>query len=155
MADMLVKLYEVVGSGICDKKLIEKGIVIRRALAPEKFIVIDWVRQNFGSRWASECDVAFAQQVISCFIAVKDREILGFACYNSTLKGFFGPTGVADNQRGLGIGKSLLLACLNAMYSEGYGYAIIGSAGPVTYYEKTIGAIRIEGSEPGIYKGIL
>lgn len=155
MADMLVKLYEVAGTGICDEELVKKGIIIRRALAPEKIIIIDWVRQNYGVHWASECDVALSQQPISCFIALKDKEILGFACYNSTLKGFFGPTGVAENQRGLGIGKSLLLACMNAMYADGYGYAIIGGAGPEEYYAKTVGAIRIEDSIPGIYKGIL
>jgi len=155
MADMLVKLYEVAGSGICDVELNKKGITVRRALAPEKIVATDWIRQNFGLHWASECDVAFSHQPISCYIALMGKEILGFACYNTTLKGFFGPTGVAENQRGLGIGKSLLLACLNAMYAEGYGYAIIGGAGPEEYYTKTVGAIRIEDSVPGIYKGLL
>ena len=155
MADMLVKLYDIAGKGICDEELVKKGVTVRRPLAPEKIAVVDWVRQNFGSYWASECDVAFSQQPITCFAAFKDKEILGFACYNTTLKGFFGPTAVDESQRGLGIGKSLILACMNAMHAEGYGYAIIGGAGPEAYYAKTVGAIRIEGSEPGIYKGMI
>lgn len=155
MADMLVKLYDIAGRGICDDKLREKGIVVRRALVPEKLIVVEWVRNNFGIRWAGECDVTFSRQPVSCFIAVKDKEILGFACYDATMKGFFGPTGVTEKYRSLGIGKSLLLVCMNAMFSEGYAYAIIGGAGPEEYYVKTVGAIKIEGSKPGIYSGLL
>jgi len=33
----------------------------------------------------------------------------------------------------------------------GYAYAIIGGAGPVDFYVKTLGAIPIPGSSPGIY----
>ena len=38
---------------------------------------------------------------------------------------------------------------------QGYGYAIIGGAGPIGFYEKSVGAIAIPGSSPGIYKGML
>ena len=37
----------------------------------------------------------------------------------------------------------------------GYVYAIIGAAGPVRFYQKTVGAIIIPDSEPGIYTDIL
>jgi hypothetical protein len=37
----------------------------------------------------------------------------------------------------------------------GYVYAIIGAAGPVHFYQKTVGAIVIPGSEPGIYTDLL
>ena len=61
---------------------------------------------------------------------------------------------VAQDCHSQGIGKALLLACLNAMKEEGYGYGIIGSAGPVKFYEKTCGATVIEGSDPGVYRGM-
>jgi hypothetical protein len=41
------------------------------------------------------------------------------------------------------------------MKSQGYAYAIIGGVGPATFYEKAVGAKLIEGSDPGIYKGIM
>jgi len=41
------------------------------------------------------------------------------------------------------------------MKQMGYGYAIIGGAGPLEYYKKVAQAEVIEGSVPGIYKGIL
>ena len=54
-----------------------------------------------------------------------------------------------------GIGGALLIACLEALREEGYGYAIIGGAGPVDYYKKVCGAEVIEGSIPGIYKDLI
>ena len=37
----------------------------------------------------------------------------------------------------------------------GHADAAIGSAGPKAFYEKTVGAVVIEGSSPGIYAGML
>lgn len=155
MPDMLVKLYDLPEQTTLLKRLEDAGIVVRRAIAPEKHIVTDWVRRTFNPHWESECAVAFARSPVSCFIAVEGQKVLGFGCYEATCKNFFGPTGVHPDTRGKGIGKALLLACMHAMREEGYGYAIIGGAGPVDFYAKTVGAVPIEGSVPGIYRGML
>ncbi|WP_028611269.1 GNAT family N-acetyltransferase [Paenibacillus harenae] len=155
MSDMLVKLYELPKLEPDIQSLADKGIDIRRAIAPEKHIVIEWVRNHFNEGWASECEAAFANQPVSCFLAVKDGELIGFACYEATCKNFFGPTGISENERKAGAGKGLLLASLHAMRGLGYGYAVIGSAGPKEYYAKMVGAEIIENSTPGIYKGLL
>ena len=42
-------------------------------------------------------------------------------------------------------------AALEGLREMGYGYAEIGSAGPVDFYVKTVGAIPIPNSEPGVY----
>ncbi len=155
MPDMLVKLYDLAGKDTGSEELLKQGIVLRRVLPPEKGIVTEWVLKHFGDHWRSECDVAISRKPVSCFIAVRGKEILGFACYDVTCRDFFGPTGVSEECRGLGIGKSLLLACMKAMYEEGYAYAIIGGAGPVEFYAKSVGAVVIEGSVPGIFAGLL
>jgi hypothetical protein len=41
------------------------------------------------------------------------------------------------------------------MRQQGYGYAIIGGVGPADYYSKAVGAVPIDGSEPGVYRGLL
>jgi hypothetical protein len=41
------------------------------------------------------------------------------------------------------------------MKLKGYGYAIVGHAGPTEFYRKTVGAIDIADSTPGVYKGML
>lgn len=155
MPDMLVKLYELEPvQPVLDQQKAQ-GIDIRRALPPEKHAVVEWVADKFGNGWASECDVAFSNSPVSCFIAVKDGRLIGFACHDATCKDFFGPTGVDPDFRGKGTGKALLLACLDAMAAQGYAYAIIGGAGPVDFYAKVAGATVIDGSVPGIYKGML
>ncbi len=151
MADMLVRLYDIPEVTPLLRGLRDDGVVIRTARACEKHLVVQWVRELFSDGWASECEVAFSHQPVSCFIATEADEILGFACYDSTCKNFFGPTGVAKMNRRHGIGKALLLSCLHSMAANGYAYAIVGGTGPADYYAKTIGATIIESSTPGIY----
>lgn len=155
MPDMLVKLYTLPDLAPHLARQRQAGVEIRRALPPEKHLVTAWVGERFSTGWASECEVAFAHQPVSCFLAVREQSLLGFACYDATCRGFFGPTGVDEAARGSGIGTALLLACLEAMAAQGYGYAIIGAAGPTDYYAKTVGAIEIPDSWPGIYRGLL
>ena len=124
-------------------------------MPPELGLVTDWIKERFSVWWASEATVAFSRQPPSCFVAVKDGKLIGFACYDATARGFFGPTGVDEAARGDGVGHALLLASLLDMRAQGYGYGIIGGAGPVDFYVRSVGAIPIEGSVPGIYAGLL
>ena len=153
--DMLVKLYDLPESRTLRERLAKAGISVRRALAPEKHKVTAWIRDNFSEGWVSETEVAFSRQPVSCSIAVKDGRITGFACHDATCRNFFGPTGVTPKARKSGIGTALLLACLEDMKQQGFGYAIIGGVGPADYYAKAVGAVLIEGSEIGVYRGLL
>ena len=155
MPDMVVKLYDLPEVAPLAESLDVQGIVIRHAGPCEKHIVVDWVRDSFGEGWASECDVAFSNHPVSCFIATEAGAIIGFACHDSMCRNFFGPAGVAKMKRGRGIGKALFLSCLHAMATHGYAYAIIGGVGPTDFYAKAAGAILIPGSTPGIYRDTL
>ena len=157
MPDMLVKLYELPDSSERIRKLEEEHIRIFRPMTPNRDKVSGWIEEQFGIGWANEIEAAFTRHPVSCFIAydTEEKKILGFAGYDCTTKGFFGPTGVDPEVRGRGIGGALLLSCLEAMREEGYGYAVIGGAGPVDYYRKVCGAEIIEGSVPGIYKNLI
>lgn len=147
MSDLLVRLYDL-RAGAADSR-------VRRAFAAEKHLVTSWVRENFGAGWASECDLSFARQPIACFVASDERELLGFACYDATARGFFGPTGVREDHRREGIGRALLFAALHDMAAQGYAYAIVGAAGAVEFYQKELGAMAIPESAPGFYRGML
>jgi predicted N-acetyltransferase YhbS len=151
---MLVKLYALPELSPVLAKLQRCGVRVRPAKPPEKFKIVEWVRSRFEP-WASEVDVAFARKPVSCFIAVSDKNILGFSCYDVACPNFFGPIGVDELQRGRGIGAALLLAALHAQRCQGYAYAIIGGVGPAEFYAKTVGATLIEGSHPGFYQGML
>ena len=155
MADMLVKLYELDFSEF-QKEKYGKVVSIIRALSPDKSKVLKFVKDNFNENWVNECEKAFSNNPISCFIAVKEKNVIGFGCYDATARGFFGPTGIREDYRNNGIGKNILMSCLLDMWDHDYGYAIIGWANNAKgFYEKTVHAKEIENSFPGIYKRMI
>ena len=154
MIDMLVRLYDLPDTAPLYQDIAANGVTLRRARAFEKHTVAAFAR-TFSEKWASETEVALTRQPVACFIATKDKRILGFACYDTTMRGFFGPTGVAEDARGMGLGKALLFKALEGLRETGHAYAIIGGVGPREFYAKACGAIEIPGSDPGIYGDIL
>jgi len=151
MADMLVRLYALPDVGLAVARAGRAGARIRRAEQWERGALLAFVRANFGSGWLAECEAAFACQPTACFAAVRDADIIGFACHDVTRPNFFGPAGVHEAARGIGIGAALTLAALAAMRESGYAYAIIGGVGPADFYARVAGAVPIAGSTPGIY----
>jgi len=150
MPDLLVNLLKLPAVNAADE-----SIMIRRAQPFELSQVREFVAENFSSAWADEISVGFANKPVSVYIATIDHSIVGFSGYECTRRGFFGPTGVIDPARGKGIGRALLLSALAGLRELGYVYGIIGGAGPVEFYQKTVGAIVIPESEPGIYTDLL
>jgi GNAT superfamily N-acetyltransferase len=153
--DYLVNLSQLAPDPKLEARVKAAGVTIRRALAPELELAGNWIREKFSAGWSSETAIAFTRQPPSCFLATKDERLVGFACYDSIARGFFGPTGVDEAARGAGIGHALLLATLLDMRTLGYGYGIIGDVGPSEFYERTVGATQIPDSEPGVYAGLL
>ncbi|MEG0766076.1 MAG: GNAT family N-acetyltransferase [Clostridia bacterium] len=152
MPDMLVKLYHVQPMPEQEEALRARGIFITRVLPPDRHLVLNFITEHFSEGWASECMASFSYNPVSCYIAVKDKQVIGFACYNATAKDYFGPTGVDPAYRGQSVGAALLLRCMLSLKEEGYGYAIIGGVGGArTFYEKVVGATVIENSVPGLY----
>lgn len=154
MGDMLVKLWELPPLEPAVADAASRGVTVRRALAPEKPVVLDWMRAHFPA-WTAEVEVSFARLPVACIIAVRSGELVGFACHDAIAPDFFGPTGVAESARGQGIGRTLAIAAMHALKAQGYAYAIVGGVGPAAFYEKAFGAIGIAGSEPGLYRGML
>lgn len=155
MPDMLVKLYDLPDYYDVRSDVKDMNIKIKRAMAPDYSKLTDFVRNIFSENWANECSKALYNNPSTCYIAVRDKELIGFACYDSTALNFFGPVGVLESERGNNVGKALTLCCLHAMRNAGYGYAIIGWVGPASFYEKICGAKIIENSEPGFYKNMI
>lgn len=152
MSDLLVKLYNVEDCPEVEAALKAEGIHIVKALSPDKHKVISFVK-TFSEGWGSECEAAFANNPHTIYIAVKDKKVIGFAAYEATARGFFGPTGVDPEYRRKGIGRVLMVKCFNSMKEMGYGYAIIGWAAKsaLKFYQEYAGAQIIEDSFPGVY----
>jgi ribosomal protein S18 acetylase RimI-like enzyme len=152
MTDLLIKLYDLPEKTGHFERVAKQDITVRRARAYEKSPIADWVRTQFGRGWADECRIAFSRQPISCFLATIRGGIAGFACYECTCRGFFGPIGVSDSFRGQGIGSALLFRSLHAMAEAGYAYAVVGNGdAAIRFYSSAVQVQPITGSTPGIY----
>ena len=152
MSDMLVNLYPLPTAPGLEDNLRAKGITIKKALAPDMSKIIAFTEENGHPGWADEIRVCFMNQPVSCYIAVKDKAIIGFGCYEATARGFFGPTLVAESARRQGVGKALLLACLASLRELGYAYAFIGWPAPeaINFYQEATGGMMIPGGA-GVY----
>ena len=153
MNDLIVNLYDL------PTFKNETNYVIKKPLSPNIHLVQKFIRDYFPESWVSEATVGLNKENPTCYIAVDGKDIIGFACYDATAKGYFGPTGVKPDYRNKGIGKALLMKTLEGLKDSGYGYAIIGAVGKSVhpFYIKTCKAVVIENSHPKdtIYKRLL
>ena len=97
MPDMLVKLYDLPPLMPALVAAARGGAMIRRAVSGDKRKTLAWVRAGFPS-WVAETKTAFSLSPVTCFIALREQTIVGFACYDATCPNFFGPTAVAEDQ---------------------------------------------------------
>jgi predicted N-acetyltransferase YhbS len=151
MPDMLVQLLKLPPLEPALSEMRQGGVIIRRAQPHEISLVRDFVLAHFEAGWADEISVGYSNKPVSVYIAIREGRVCGFGAYECTRRGFFGPTGVEERERGRGVGRALLLACLWGLRELGYAYGIIGGAGPIDFYERAVGAIIIPDSAPGIY----
>ncbi len=155
MPDMLVNLLQLPDENAELMAMRSGGVIIRRANTFEATAVRTFIESNFSTSWADEVVPCFSRQPVSIHIAILEGLIVGFAAAEATCRNFFGPTGVAPQQRGRGIGRALLIASLHGLRSSGYAYCIIGGVGPAEFYSKAVGASLIPDSTPGIYTDLL
>ncbi len=155
MPDMLVNLLKLSPVEPVLEDMRAKGVVLRRAQPFEMTALRRFVEENFAVTWADEITVGLSNKPTSVYVAIRDGRLVGFGAYECTRRGFFGPTGVIEVERGSGIGKALLIACLWGLREMGYVYGIIGGAGPTEFYFRAVGATEIPDSVPGIYADML
>lgn len=157
MADMLVKLYNISEPYDIEKRLSENGVKIKKALAPDRSRIIDFSKTCAKDDYSDEVAAAFSNNPPTCYIATREKKIIGFACYEATAKNFFGPMAVLESERKKGIGKALLLRSLLSMQELGYAYAIIGwpAVSAVDFYRKCAGAVIIDEKSSGVYKRMI
>jgi hypothetical protein len=147
--DMLVPLLALPGPQPAIDRVRAAGISVRRARAWESPRLASFIEgEGFSPTWAPESANAFSRQPIAVFVAERGRDLVGFAAYNCGLRGIFGPTGVAQQERAGGVASALLLRTLADMRAVGYAYAIIGAVGPAEFYEQVCGAVLLPSAWP-------
>jgi GNAT superfamily N-acetyltransferase len=114
----------------------------RRPTHAEAEHVLTFIEREFGRIWRFEAARAFATELPQIFVTEEGGEITGFAVHdvNNRGLGFFGPTGVAKELRGRGLGCRLLLASLADLHRLGYARAVIPWTDALDFYRKCSGA---------------
>ena len=141
--DMIVGLYH-----LPEMPVIE-GVKIKRAFVGDKNKILSFVNEHFSEGWVCEAEHALLDTPSKCFIATEEGRIVGFACFDSSARGFIGPIGIDVSCRGRDIGKALLIRTLNAMREYGYAYAVIGWVDSAEhFYRKAVGAEFIKNGSP-------
>ncbi len=157
MADMLVKLYNIPCSHDIEENLSKSGIRCKKALALNRSKIIAFVKTCAKDDYSDEVRAAFSNNPATCYIATREKELIGFACYEVTARNFFGPMAVLESERKKGVGGALLLRALESMRELGYAYAIIGwpTKSAVSFYKKCVDAILIDEKSSGVYKRMI
>lgn len=154
MEDMLVRLLHLPPLEPELRKMEAQGVIIRRPNPFEYSRLHKWIVERFGINWFHEFEIAYSRQPVTAFVAVRGSlydAYMGFAAYDCVWRGGFGPTAVDESERGKGIGRALLMACLHAARNEGYVYYQIAGTGPAEFYRKAVGAEIISNQHPNIY----
>lgn len=152
--DLLIKLYEINDDPKILERIAENGVEIKRVMPMNTTKVYNFIRDNFAATWADECMPSIMNG--DCYVAVKDRELLGFFAIETPAKGFTGPVGVLPSARRMGISRALGLVGIKAMRDKGYKYAVSGRVHPWfrNVEESIVGLIPIPGSA-GSYHDML
>jgi hypothetical protein len=100
MPDMLAKRYDLPDDWSFLAEQAAQGVTLRKPIGPERRLVAGPVRAQFGEAWAREAEQGFGNRPISVLIPIQNGEAIGFACYDATELGFFGPIGVVEAHRG-------------------------------------------------------
>lgn len=124
-----------------EARLATSGWAVRRGAPADHAQLATLVRAHFGESWVWEAEAALAASPPTLFVAERAGQLGGFACHSvSGLPGTFGPTGTDPALRGAGLGRALLLRCLDDLRELGYATVEIGWVGPVAFYSKVAGA---------------
>jgi len=123
-----------------DRALGARGISVERLSHEQPDAFLAWVEAHWGPGWAWEAARTLRRDPVSCHVARRGGEILGFACHGTNRRSWFGPTGTAPSARGQGIGTVLLRRCLADQRAAGLRTAEIAWVGPARFYSRAVGA---------------
>ena len=67
MADLLVRLYDL-PEFEATARVAAAGIAIRRALPPERYFILEWIREHFQEIWAGEAAAALSRMPVTLWV---------------------------------------------------------------------------------------
>ena len=136
-------------------ELSRAGVVVRELSHRDEASLRAWLERTWGPNWTFEGLLALRRRVPTGVVAERGGRIVGFAVFDSTRPGWFGPMGVEPGLQGGGLGIELCVRAFEAMARKGYARAEIAWAGPRCFYARKLGAVisrvfaRMQKAAPG------
>ena len=84
--DLIVKLWNLPSKDPVLERLQQQEVSIKRVIAPDRARVLEFVNKHFGAGWMHESEAALSSVPSTCYVAVKDKQFIGFACFEATCK---------------------------------------------------------------------
>lgn len=127
-----------------------QGISITLATQAESESVCRWVKGKFSTEWASEVEISIRNSekdrsgTVGTVVARdKTGEIIGFSTQGALEPHWFGPIGVDEKRRKLGVGSILLFESLKRMKMRGVIEAVICWTGHLFFYTQVPGIVGV------------
>jgi mycothiol synthase len=120
--------------------LAAKGVTVRRVTLDDVAMLDTFFAKDFGAGWRLEAELALRNDPPAIHIALKDGEMIAFSAHSTQNRewGYFGPMGTTPAARGTGLGRILLLRCLEDLREAGHKTAIIPWVGPIGFYARNV-----------------
>jgi len=113
---------------------------VRRARTSDGPALRELIDTYFDAVWQHEVQIALRRKRPTLHVAERDRRLVGFAAHGIYQPDLFGPLGTDPVERGHGVGRALLHACLGDMAAAGISVAQIGWIGPARFYARAADA---------------
>lgn len=119
------------------------GVTVRRLERADEAAYTRYLGERWIEGWQYEGLYALrsGQEPISAHVALAGDEMIGFAAYDVTRPGWFGPIGTNAERRGQRIGTALLHACLYDWQQQGRRQGQIAGIGPLYFYVDACDAV--------------
>lgn len=122
-------------------RAVPDGIDVRRASPGDVTALHAFLCRHWPS-WTAEADAALRNEPATLHLALRDGRVIGFAAADANNRGtgWFGPMGVAPDERHAGVGCILLHRCLDDLRAQGHDAAVIAWVDNAPFYERCAGA---------------
>lgn len=119
------------------------GVTVRRLARADEAAYTRYLGERWSEGWQYEGLHALrsGQEPIPAHVALAGEEIIGFAAYDVTRPGWFGPIGTNAERRGRRVGTALLHACLHDWQRQGRRHCQIAGIGPLYFYVDACDAV--------------
>ncbi len=126
-----------------EDRLVDSGVVFTLVNPTDKEKLRDWVKAKFGSTWAYEAERAIGRPGAGVWVAEDEGGPMAFSVFGSLEHHWFGPIGVMEEKRKMGVGSVMLFKTLESMKQLGIGKAVIPWTGHLFFYSQVPGVVGL------------